>query len=53
VDAHGKYEIDGVPLGHWVVHTWQRRRRFPEAQAIVKVTQDDDTTVQDLTLQKP
>jgi plastocyanin len=52
VDRRGSYEIDDVPVGHWVVRTWQRRRRYPEAQVIVKVT-EDQITVQDLALQKP
>lgn len=52
VDPDGTYEIDDVPLGHWVVHTWQRRRRYPELHPTVKVT-EDQTTQQDLALQMP
>jgi plastocyanin len=52
VNADGSYKIDTVPVGHWVVRTWQRRRRYPEAQAILKVT-EDQISVQDLALQKP
>ncbi len=32
-----KYQINSVPDGRWVVATWQRRRRFHEAQAAVVV----------------
>ena len=32
-----KYQIDGVPLGRWIVQTWQHRRRFEETQAAVVV----------------
>jgi plastocyanin len=51
VDADGKYQIDNVPPGHWVVWTWQRRRRFQEAHEGVKV-QAGETVVQDLALLK-
>jgi plastocyanin len=30
VDKDGRYSIDNVPPGQWVVKTWQRRKRFPE-----------------------
>jgi len=49
VAADGKYRIDNVPPGHWVVATWQRRRRFQEVRAGVKVSADQPV-VQDLSL---
>jgi plastocyanin len=51
VDENGKYEIDGVPVGHWVVWTWQRRRRFQEAHSGQKVI-EGQTIVADLELLK-
>jgi plastocyanin len=50
VTPDGKYEIDNVPPGHWVVATWQRRRRFREANLPVKVM-TDQPVVQDVVLQ--
>jgi plastocyanin len=51
VDEKGNYKIEGVPPGHWVVKTWQRRRRFQEAQANIKVIAGQ-TVSQDLELLK-
>ncbi len=51
VDDSGKYEIDGIPPGHWVVWTWQRRRRFQEAHSGQKVIEGQSSVV-DLELLK-
>ncbi|HEY2588668.1 MAG TPA: hypothetical protein VGI81_23200 [Tepidisphaeraceae bacterium] len=37
VDKDGRYKIEGVPPGIWLVKTWQRRRRFPEVSMPVLV----------------
>jgi len=37
VDKDGRYTIDNVPPGEWVVKTWQRRKRFPEKSIPVTV----------------
>ncbi|HSV16109.1 MAG TPA: hypothetical protein VLI90_17745, partial [Tepidisphaeraceae bacterium] len=49
VAADGSYKIENVPPGHWVVATWQRRRRFQEVRAGAKVSADQPV-VQDLSL---
>lgn len=51
VDEKGVYQIDAVPPGHWVVKTWQRRRRYQEARESVKVLEGQAIT-QDLELLK-
>jgi plastocyanin len=51
VGADGKYEIDHVPPGDWVIRTWQRQRRFPEIHLDVKVA-GDQRLVQDLLLHR-
>jgi plastocyanin len=51
VDEKGNFRIDDVPPGHWVINTWQRRRRFVEAKMNVKVIADQ-TVLQDLELLK-
>jgi plastocyanin len=51
VEKDGKYEIRDVPPGHWVLTTWQRRRRFLEAQEGVKVVAGE-ACVKDVVLKK-
>jgi plastocyanin len=51
VGDDGKYQINNVPAGDWVISTWQRRRRFPEAHVNATVTANQTTTA-DLTFQR-
>ena len=51
VSADGRYSIEGVPPGIWVVKTWQRRRRFKEASVPVLVG-DEKTSITDLELRR-
>lgn len=49
VEKDGRYKIEGVPPGIWLVKTWQRRRRFPELSVPVLV-QPGATVTTDLEL---
>ena len=51
VDKEGRYQIDAVPPGAWVLRTWQRRRRFPEKKVPVTVATDKAAVV-DLELKR-
>lgn len=51
VEANGKYRIDNVPPGIWLVKTWQRRRRFPELSVPVLLDAGKSATT-DLELRK-
>ncbi len=37
VSDDGRYSIDNVPAGKWIVTTWQRRKRFQEKTIPVNV----------------
>jgi hypothetical protein len=39
------FKIEGVPPGKWIVHTWQRRRRYLEASASAVVRSGEKCTV--------
>ena len=51
VGEDGRYRIENVPPGDWVVKTWQRRRRFPEQTVPVTLTANKPATV-DLELKR-
>lgn len=46
----GAYRIEGVPCGEYHVRTWQRRQRYNEAEATVKVEADAPEQRVDLSL---
>jgi plastocyanin len=37
VTPDGTYKMEGIPPGHWVLKSWQRRRRFPEVAIPVSI----------------
>jgi plastocyanin len=45
VSADGKYQIDNVPPGTWMVKTWQRRRRFAEQSISVMLEASKPQTI--------
>lgn len=51
VSADGRYAIEGVPAGNWVLKTWQRRRRFKEDTAPIVVEPGKNQTL-DLELKR-
>lgn len=51
VEKDGRYKIENVPPGIWLVKTWQRRRRFPELSVPVLV-EPGATATSDLELHR-
>jgi plastocyanin len=51
VESDGKYRIENVPPGIWLVKTWQRRRRFPELSVPVLIDAGKTATT-DLALRR-
>ena len=45
VDTEGKYKIENVPAGNWMLKTWQRRKRFPEHTVAVTVQENKSSSI--------
>jgi len=44
VDAEGNYAISGIPPGEYRIRTWQRKQRYTDKEAVVKLEIGGDVT---------